>query len=192
MLTVAAMLLPVFQIAIAEGMGAVDPQLAEMAKVFRVPLRRRARRIILPAVWTALGPALRTSVANSLRVTLLTELLSGAEGLGSAVPSAQSWLQTDRLFALAIVILALIRTGQSHTRSPCARKVKTMILFAADEVCLHYPGRPAPVVQNMTLTIHKGESLRLTGPSGAGKTSVMRLIAGLERPTSGRITALPA
>lgn len=67
-----------------------------------------------------------------------------------------------------------------------------MILFAADEVCLHYPGRPAPVVQNMTLTIHKGESLRLTGPSGAGKTSVMRLIAGLERPTSGRITALPA
>lgn len=66
-----------------------------------------------------------------------------------------------------------------------------MILFAADEVCLHYPGRPAPSVRNMTLTIHKGESLRLTGPSGAGKTSVMRLIAGLERPTTGRIAALP-
>ena len=107
-LTVATMLLPVFQIAIAEGMGAVDPQLAEMAKVFRVPLRRRTRRIILPAVWTALGPALRTSVANSLRVTLLTELLSGTDGLGAAVQSAQSWLQTDRLFALVIVILCLI------------------------------------------------------------------------------------
>lgn len=107
-LTVAILLLPVFQIAITEGMGAIEPQLAEMARVFRVPLRRRLHRIVLPAVWTALGPALRIAAANALRVVLLTELLSGAEGLGAAVQRAQSWLQTDRLFALVIVILALI------------------------------------------------------------------------------------
>jgi NitT/TauT family transport system permease protein len=76
--------------------------------VFRVPLRRRLHRIVLPAVWTALGPALRIAAANALRVVLLTELLSGAEGLGAAVQRAQSWLQTDRLFALVIVILVLI------------------------------------------------------------------------------------
>ncbi|MFE3836430.1 ABC transporter permease [Pseudogemmobacter sonorensis] len=107
-LTVAALLVPVFQIAMAEGMGAVDPQMDEMARLFRVPLRRRLRRIAGPALWTALGPALRIAVANALRVTLLTELLSGAEGLGAAVQRAQSWLQTDRLFALVIVILVLI------------------------------------------------------------------------------------
>lgn len=107
-LTVAALLVPVFQIAVAEGMGAIEPQLDEMARLFDVPPIRRLHRIILPALWTALGPALRIAVANAIRVTLLTELLSGAEGLGAAVQRAQSWLQTDRLFALVLVILALI------------------------------------------------------------------------------------
>lgn len=112
-LTVAVLLLPVFQIAIAEGMAAVDPQLAEMAQVFRVAPLRRLHRVVLPAVWTAFGPALRIAAANALRVTLLTELLSGAEGLGSAVQRAQSWLQTDQLFALVIVILALIGLAEA-------------------------------------------------------------------------------
>ncbi|MFE3836429.1 ATP-binding cassette domain-containing protein [Pseudogemmobacter sonorensis] len=66
-----------------------------------------------------------------------------------------------------------------------------MILFAAERACMHYPGRPAPAFRDMTLTIRKGESLRLTGPSGTGKTSLMRLIAGLERPSAGRIATLP-
>ncbi|WP_295810920.1 ABC transporter permease [uncultured Nitratireductor sp.] len=116
-LTVAALLLPVFQLATAEGMSAIDRQLAEMARVFRVPAARRLHRIVLPAVWTALGPALRIALANALRVTLLTELLSGAEGLGSAVQSAQSWLQTDRLFALVLIILALIGLAEAGLTS---------------------------------------------------------------------------
>ncbi|MDP2078746.1 MAG: ABC transporter ATP-binding protein [Sulfuricurvum sp.] len=37
------------------------------------------------------------------------------------------------------------------------------------------------------LTINNGEFLTLFGPSGAGKTTLMRLIAGLERPDSGKI-----
>ncbi|MFY9143032.1 sulfate/molybdate ABC transporter ATP-binding protein [Sulfuricurvum sp.] len=37
------------------------------------------------------------------------------------------------------------------------------------------------------LEIHDGEFLTLFGPSGAGKTTLMRLIAGLEKPDSGVI-----
>lgn len=66
-----------------------------------------------------------------------------------------------------------------------------MTLFAAENIGLSYPGRPGPVLHDLSLSIRKGESLRLTGPSGAGKTSLMRLIAGLEQPTSGRITTRP-
>lgn len=66
-----------------------------------------------------------------------------------------------------------------------------MILFAAERACLHYRGRPAPIFRHLSLTIRKGESLRLTGPSGAGKTSLMRLIAGLEQPTAGHVTTPP-
>ncbi|KMK64665.1 ABC transporter permease [Puniceibacterium sp. IMCC21224] len=107
-LSVAALLMPVFQVAVAEGLRAVDPQIDEMARLFRVPLSKRVRHVIWPAFWTALGPALRIGVANGLRVTLLTELLSGANGLGDAVQTAQTYLQTDRLFALVLIILALV------------------------------------------------------------------------------------
>ncbi|MEM1428345.1 MAG: sn-glycerol-3-phosphate ABC transporter ATP-binding protein UgpC [Pseudomonadota bacterium] len=42
-------------------------------------------------------------------------------------------------------------------------------------------------VNDQTLTIHDKEFLVLLGPSGCGKTTTMRMIAGLEEPTSGEI-----
>jgi molybdate transport system ATP-binding protein len=38
------------------------------------------------------------------------------------------------------------------------------------------------------LQVRAGSSLALAGPSGAGKTSVLRIVAGLFRPESGRVT----
>ena len=43
-------------------------------------------------------------------------------------------------------------------------------------------------VQETNLTIADGEYFALLGPSGCGKTTTLRMIAGLEMPTSGRIT----
>ncbi len=42
-------------------------------------------------------------------------------------------------------------------------------------------------VDNISLTIKKGEFFCLLGPSGCGKTTILRLIAGFERPTTGSI-----
>src|SRR5262245_39817786 len=42
-------------------------------------------------------------------------------------------------------------------------------------------------VDNVNLTVASGEWLALVGPSGCGKTTALRLIAGLEMPTSGSI-----
>ena len=42
-------------------------------------------------------------------------------------------------------------------------------------------------VDGIDLTIGDGEFLVLLGPTGAGKTTTLRLIAGLERPDAGRI-----
>ena len=43
-------------------------------------------------------------------------------------------------------------------------------------------------VENLSLSVREGELLTLLGPSGCGKTTTLRLIAGLDRPTSGTIT----
>ncbi|MFO1149603.1 MAG: ABC transporter ATP-binding protein [Alsobacter sp.] len=43
-------------------------------------------------------------------------------------------------------------------------------------------------VTDMSLTIGDGEFVVLLGPTGAGKTTTLRLVAGLEKPESGRLT----
>jgi ABC-type sugar transport system ATPase subunit len=44
-----------------------------------------------------------------------------------------------------------------------------------------------PAVRGVSLTVAPGEVVVLAGPSGAGKTTVLRLIAGLEKLTEGRV-----
>src|SRR5690606_11144209 len=44
-----------------------------------------------------------------------------------------------------------------------------------------------PIVLDLALHCAPGELLALAGPSGAGKTTVLRAIAGLHRPQAGRI-----
>ena len=42
-------------------------------------------------------------------------------------------------------------------------------------------------VEDLSLTIGDGEFVVLLGPTGAGKTTTLRLIAGLEQPDAGRV-----
>jgi putrescine transport system ATP-binding protein len=42
-------------------------------------------------------------------------------------------------------------------------------------------------INNISLSIYKGELFTLLGPSGCGKTTLLRMLAGFERPSSGRI-----
>lgn len=53
------------------------------------------------------------------------------------------------------------------------------------KVSKYYDGKP--VVNNLSLSIKKGEFVTLLGPSGCGKTTTLRMIAGFELPTEGQI-----
>jgi len=60
-----------------------------------------------------------------------------------------------------------------------------MITF--DKVSFRYPGTDRTVLDNVSLTVQAGETVALVGRSGAGKTTLIKLLVGLYRPTSGRI-----
>ncbi|MDF1619050.1 ABC transporter ATP-binding protein [Pseudothioclava nitratireducens] len=49
---------------------------------------------------------------------------------------------------------------------------------------------PVEILRGISLTVERGESVGLTGPSGSGKSSLLMLMGGLERATGGTITAL--
>jgi putative ABC transport system ATP-binding protein len=49
---------------------------------------------------------------------------------------------------------------------------------------------PVDILKGIDLTVHKGETLGLVGPSGSGKSSLLMLMGGLERATRGRVLAL--
>jgi len=50
-----------------------------------------------------------------------------------------------------------------------------------------YPNRPEPVLKDFSLSIQDGEMVALLGPSGMGKSTLLKLITGIERPDSGDI-----
>ena len=49
-----------------------------------------------------------------------------------------------------------------------------------------YPG-PVHAVSNIDLKIEKGDFVFLTGPSGAGKTTLFKMISAFDHPTSGEV-----
>src|ERR1700694_5898 len=44
-----------------------------------------------------------------------------------------------------------------------------------------------PTIRDVSLTLERGTLSVLLGPTLSGKTSIMRLLAGLDRPTTGRV-----
>ena len=61
-------------------------------------------------------------------------------------------------------------------------------LIQVEQVVKVFPGDKAPVLENVTIQVAKGELVALIGPSGCGKSTVLNMIAGLVKPSAGAIT----
>ena len=54
-------------------------------------------------------------------------------------------------------------------------------------VTLTYPGKPAPAIRNINLTVKPGESVAFVGSSGAGKTTLVDVLLGVLTPQTGAV-----
>jgi ATP-binding cassette subfamily C protein len=71
--------------------------------------------------------------------------------------------------------------------SPEARVEFTRSL-ACEDVSYTYDGASQPALHHINLTIRPGESLGIVGETGAGKSTLVDVLLGLLRPTTGRVS----
>lgn len=50
--------------------------------------------------------------------------------------------------------------------------------------------KSSPVLENISFSVEKGKFIGIFGPNGGGKTTLLKLLLGLQSPTSGKITVL--
>lgn len=102
------MVFPVLYTNVLAGIRSADSQLLEMARVFRVPWKRRVRMIYLPAVEPFLLAGCTTSLGMSWKAGVAAEVIGVVGGsLGERLYDAKIYLMTADLLAWTVVIVAL-------------------------------------------------------------------------------------
>jgi zinc transport system ATP-binding protein len=77
-------------------------------------------------------------------------------------------------------------TAHEHVHGPAlSHPADRKITLRFDRVSFSYG--PVKVLENAGFHIHQGEFIALVGPNGSGKTTVLKLLLGLEQPQSGSI-----
>ena len=64
-------------------------------------------------------------------------------------------------------------------------------MLSVKALCTEYPGAGGQIIkaaQDVSFDVPEGKLFTLLGPSGCGKTTILRSIAGLERPRTGEIS----
>jgi ATP-binding cassette, subfamily B, bacterial len=67
------------------------------------------------------------------------------------------------------------------------RPLEDLGALAFDEVTFQHQSATSPAVSDISFSVRRGETIAFVGPSGAGKTTLVKLLVGLYQPLSGRI-----
>ncbi|MFU8871699.1 ABC transporter ATP-binding protein [Micromonospora sp. SL4-19] len=136
-------------------------------------------------LYTVLGGLLLGGVvALAAAATALLALQSARAGLRTAVFATNS-LYEDALYYQDY--RDFVDRARERVSTGGGRPVDAVDRIELDQVTLVYPDTDIPAVDQVSLTIRRGEVVALVGENGSGKTTLAKLIAGLYRPTGGVI-----
>lgn len=126
-------------------------------------------------VLTLFGMSVGTSVAV---INYISRIFSPIESLGMEIQTIQS--------AMAGVKRIDAFLAQDERTLPRERDSAARGDVVLSDVTFGYGEKP--VLQDFSMTVKEGEQVTLVGRTGAGKSTVFRLLLGLYKPEKGRIT----
>ncbi|MFV2019692.1 ABC transporter ATP-binding protein [Micromonospora sp. LOL_023] len=137
------------------------------------------------AVYAVLGGLLLSGwVALAAAATALIALQTAHSSLGVAVHATNS-LYEDALYYQDY--RDFLARADGRTRPDGGQPVGGFDTIELDQVSLRYPDTDSPAVDQVSLTLRRGQVVALVGENGSGKTTLAKLIAGLYRPTGGAV-----
>ena len=125
------------------------------------------------------------------------ELKSSGNAMFLAMPAAMRiWSATDSTLACPISVCDgrnwLLDYAKTHELQSVPEENKdtpdTETVVSAQELWFKYDKDLPDVVKGLSLELHKGEFLALLGGNGTGKTTFMKLIAGLKKAYRGDLS----
>lgn len=128
-------------------------------------------------------------MANTLTVGMLLAFVAYKQQLtsrfanliGQIIQFKMMRLHLDRIADIALTPQEENREGEAvFANEPTGQ-------FTLENVCFSYGDDQAPILNGVNLELNAGDSIAITGPSGAGKTTLMKIMLGLLKPTSGRV-----
>lgn len=127
-------------------------------------------------------------ITPALVLMMFTFCLNFAEAVG-AIPKSYQALSYG-LYGLSIQKDFFDRKWEEDTESEDiienTGELENNVIFEAKDLSFSYPGGK-PVFEHINFRIYKGESIALVGANGTGKSTLIRLLLGLYKPTGGTL-----
>jgi len=132
----------------------------------------------------ALGQGLLAKGALVALVNYLTlilgELIKTTIVLGNL---NKAWISAQRIQA----VLAIPEEDPGQKTSSQVTRDTSNSTWQAQSLSYTYPGSPMPTIKQVSLQLQEGQWLGLTGVTGAGKTSLIKLLLGILPADRGRL-----
>ena len=109
-------------VTVREGARTLDPDRAEMARVFRMPPGARLRHVVLPQLAPFLAAAARGGLAIIWKLVLVVEFLGRPDGIGFKIHLAFQMFDVPEVLAYALSFVALMLAVEYALLQPWERR----------------------------------------------------------------------